>query len=130
MEVEGTEGIDFKICDHCRHRIPISVIENHTLSCMRRNWFCEICQDVFEKSRKEEHIQNFHSKILCNECGQEMEARLLENHTKNECPRRIVQCQYCPLQMPYNEKFEHEKKCGTQTINCEKCHKYVQKKGN
>jgi len=29
--------------------------------------------------------------------------------------------------MPYNEKFEHENRCGSQTERCEQCHKYIRR---
>jgi len=62
------------------------------------------------------------------ECGEALESRLIQNHKSNLCTRRIVTCEYCPLQMPYVEKYEHEQKCGSQTQKCEKCKKYIMKK--
>jgi len=120
------EGVDYKMCDNCRHPIPVGVFSNHTLACIRRNWYCEACGNVVEKTQKDQHIKDLHTLVLC-ECGQELETRLLEFHKASECPKRIVRCQYCPLEMPYVERYEHEKKCGSQTDRCEFCHKYVKK---
>lgn len=72
-------------------------------------------------------MTDFHSIVYC-ECGAALEKRLLEAHKQNDCPRRIVTCSYCPLEMPYVEKFEHEIKCGSQTIRCEQCKRYIQKR--
>lgn len=125
--LDGVEGVDYTICENCRHKIPINSSTNHSLACFRMNWFCQLCGEVFQKSKKDEHMKEFHTKVFC-ECGIEIENRFLINHKKNDCPKRIVRCEYCPLEMPYNEKFEHEKKCGAQTEKCDRCKKYIQKK--
>jgi hypothetical protein len=69
-----------------------------------------------------------HALVYC-ECGEGVETRFLESHKANECKKRTVKCEYCPLEMPYIEKFEHEMKCGSQTDRCEKCRRYIQKRG-
>eukprot|EP01114_Cavostelium_apophysatum_P014512 TRINITY_DN3787_c0_g1_i6.p1 TRINITY_DN3787_c0_g1~~TRINITY_DN3787_c0_g1_i6.p1 ORF type:complete len:1009 (+),score=225.69 TRINITY_DN3787_c0_g1_i6:144-3170(+) len=123
----GVEGVDFKLCDNCKQKVPVNVYTMHTLSCARINWYCEGCKTVVQKSNKEEHMKEFHSIVYC-ECGESMESRRLLHHKEKECNRRIVRCDYCPLEMPYLEKFEHERQCGSQTEKCEKCGRYVAKK--
>jgi len=123
------EGIDFKVCNNCWHRIPVAAFTMHTLSCSRMNWFCEECKEVVQKAKKEEHLKEYHAPIYC-ECGASMDKKKLRVHQQDECPKRIVTCSFCTLKMPYIERFEHEQKCGTQTEKCSKCHKYIQKRAS
>ena len=72
-------------------------------------------------------MEEFHSVVFC-DCGDAIEKRLLSTHKLTECPKRIVRCSYCPLDMPYVELFEHEAKCGSQTEKCDSCSRYIQKR--
>ena len=127
FDTTQVEGVDYKICDNCRHKIPMASFTMHSLSCARMNYYCEGCQSVVQKSKKEEHMAEVHTIVYC-ECGDGVEARFMEKHKLQDCKKRIVKCEYCPLEMPYIEKFEHEMKCGSQTERCEKCRKYIQKR--
>lgn len=122
----GVEGVDFKLCDNCKQRIPINIYTTHSLSCSRMNWFCDSCQMVTKRTEKEKHMSEFHAMVYC-ECGTALENRVLQTHKEIECPKRIVRCQYCPLEMPYNEKLAHENRCGSQTEKCDKCNKYIRR---
>ncbi|PRP87573.1 hypothetical protein PROFUN_04600 [Planoprotostelium fungivorum] len=121
------EGVDYKICDNCRKPINMSNYSMHSLTCARNNYLCPGCDEVIQKSKKEEHMQEVHAMVYC-ECGAHMQKRDLPLHRQNDCPKRTVTCNYCPLQMPYNERFEHEAKCGSQTVKCEGCSRYIMKK--
>ena len=33
--------------------------------------------------------------VTCDDCKGKMQRRLLHEHTRSECPNRIVQCEYC-----------------------------------
>lgn len=122
------EGIDYQICDNCHQRIPKSSFVTHSLSCSRINWYCNSCGSVIQKSQQQTHIQEKHSKITC-ECGIEIEKIFLENHKKNDCPKRLVHCDYCSLQIAYIEKYQHQIRCGSQTEKCINCNRYIKKKG-
>lgn len=129
MDTTGqTEGVDYKVCDNCKRPIPMANYSMHTLTCARNNYLCPGCNMVVQKSKKEEHTNEFHALVYC-ECGQPVEKRLLQQHKETDCPRRTSTCEFCPLQMPYVEKFEHERKCGSQTVKCDTCGRYVQKRG-
>eukprot|EP01117_Protostelium_nocturnum_P006305 TRINITY_DN2276_c1_g1_i1.p1 TRINITY_DN2276_c1_g1~~TRINITY_DN2276_c1_g1_i1.p1 ORF type:complete len:987 (-),score=366.44 TRINITY_DN2276_c1_g1_i1:33-2858(-) len=128
IDVTGQqEGVDYKTCDNCKRPIPMANYSMHSLTCARNNYLCPGCNVVVQKSQKEQHTEEFHALTVC-DCGTPIEKRLLSQHKENECPKRIVTCSYCPLQMPYVERFEHEMKCGSQTVKCETCNKYVKKK--
>ena len=38
---------------------------------------------------------------------------------------RMVECEYCELQVKAHEKYQHEDQCGSRTDICEKCQQYV-----
>lgn len=121
------EGVDFKTCDNCKRKIPISVFNTHSATCFRINWYCELCAESFQKREQHQHIEEIHSMIFC-DCGDEVERRFLASHQQSECKKRMVKCEFCPLEISYIEKFEHEQKCGSQTTKCDICNKYVAKR--
>jgi hypothetical protein len=57
-----------------------------------------------------------------------MEKRLLDEHQANECPQRMIRCEYCDLEVTFEQFTEHVDFCGARTEKCEKCGKFVQKK--
>jgi len=120
------EGIDYRFCNNCNHRVPVSAFSMHSVSCVRMNWFCSLCQIVVQRSTKEQHLKEEHAKVAC-QCGSTMEKRFLGEHKAKQCSLREVTCSFCPLQMPYEEKYEHEAKCGSLTILCDLCSSYVRK---
>jgi len=119
---------DVKNCDNCRRKIPSASFSMHQLTCLRMNTFCEQCKQAVPKSSIEQHNLDFHGKEFC-ECGQELEKYLVPNHKMNDCPLRIVRCFYCPLEMPYRNRYQHAQQCGSQTDRCENCNRYVRKRG-
>jgi hypothetical protein len=46
-DLTQVEGVDYKICDNCRHKIPMMSFNMHSLSCARMNYFCEGCKVGF-----------------------------------------------------------------------------------
>ncbi len=92
------------------------------------NWFCDACQIAVPKAEKEKHMSEAHTIVFC-ECGARLESRMLTSHKENDCPKRIVRCSFCPLEMSYIEKYEHELKCGSQTEKCDTCKRYIQRRG-
>jgi len=76
-------------------------IGNLKMYCRRKS---EGCSWVGELRLYKEHINNNVSStapcqyviVQCsNQCGAEMQRRLLDNHLKTECEERQVKCQYC-----------------------------------
>jgi hypothetical protein len=49
---EQKEGVDYKVCDNCRQKIPIAAFTMHSISCARMNWFCTACGVVVQKAQK------------------------------------------------------------------------------
>jgi len=119
--VEGVEGVDFKICINCQQRIPPAQMTMHEMRCHRINWYCVSCKMVVLKTDREKHEEQYHSKYICEWCGEEMENRLVLEHKKSDCPARNVTCRYCTLMMQYRKMWTHEQSCGAVTEVCPKC---------
>jgi hypothetical protein len=46
----------------------------------------------------------------------------MQTHKEFECPRRMVGCLYCGLQVPFYQRGEHQGMCGNRTATCSLCH--------
>jgi hypothetical protein len=44
---------------------------------------------------------------------------------ENDCPKRMMKCGYCDIDIPRDELDEHHEYCGTRTEQCFKCQKYI-----
>ncbi|XP_038615529.1 XIAP-associated factor 1 isoform X2 [Tachyglossus aculeatus] len=53
-----------------------------------------------------------------------MQQYLLEEH-KDQCTKRLVQCEFCEVDVPFSGLQEHKDQCGARTELCSDCHKYV-----
>lgn len=75
--------------------------------------------------------------VTCGDCYNEMQRRLLHNHTTSECRHRIVQCEYCQEEFEFREKEYHKdnlctrfpldcpQECGVQEIPREEVESHV-----
>eukprot|EP00455_Lapot_gusevi_P015052 TRINITY_DN17597_c0_g1_i10.p1 TRINITY_DN17597_c0_g1~~TRINITY_DN17597_c0_g1_i10.p1 ORF type:complete len:263 (-),score=76.26 TRINITY_DN17597_c0_g1_i10:141-929(-) len=122
--------------------VPLASYTIHTARCARSNWRCAECGKVMPKSQKDshvhcpqchvgleateldKHIALTHRKVPC-ECGEEFEPDLLNLHKTENCPLRLVQCKYCQVRIPANNKAEHEEICGGRSVECDICRELV-----
>ena len=107
--------------------MPPSKYDLHVATCLRMNWYCVECGQVVQKSQREQHIKEAHAVVFC-ECGEELDRSKLASHKQNDCPKRIVKCNYCPLDMPYVEIWAHEQTCGAKTQKCFFCNEWIKNK--
>jgi len=122
-----TQNGDIKICPNCRRGIPAGALMLHEAQCVRRNFRCAQCGEVMPVDQKDKHLAVAHSKLRC-ECGAEFEQDLLPIHKEFECPRRLVTCVYCGMELPYNERFTHQNDCGSRTATCPHCTKIFKRR--
>ncbi|KAJ1421334.1 Zinc finger, RING/FYVE/PHD-type [Sesbania bispinosa] len=54
-----------------------------------------------------------------------MERDILDIHKGENCPQRIVTCEFCEFPLPAIDLAEHQEVCGNRTELCHLCHKYV-----
>ncbi|KAA8538200.1 hypothetical protein F0562_027808 [Nyssa sinensis] len=54
-----------------------------------------------------------------------MERDILAVHKGENCPQRIVTCEYCEFPLPAIDLFEHQEVCGNRTEFCHLCSRYI-----
>lgn len=72
------------------------------------------------------HRREFHSLVVCDQCGVSIEAFKLPEHKKTLCSKRILMCKYCKAPKMAMEMSDHENYCGSRTERCDKCPDWVQ----
>ncbi|KAJ6730232.1 XIAP-ASSOCIATED FACTOR 1-LIKE [Salix viminalis] len=123
MEV-ASEG-STTICSHCDRAIPSSNIDLHYAHCSRNLKKCKICGDMVPKKHAEEHFLNTHAPVACSLCSETMEREILAVHKGENCPQRIVTCEFCEFPLPAIDLAEHQEVCGNRTELCHMCNRYI-----
>jgi len=113
------------ICSHCDRAIPALNIDLHYAHCSRNLERCKICGDMVPKKHAEEHFLNTHAQVSCSLCSETMEREILAVHKGENCPKRIVTCEYCEFPLPAIDLFEHQEVCGNRTELCDLCSRYI-----
>ncbi|EPS71850.1 hypothetical protein M569_02908 [Genlisea aurea] len=113
------------ICNHCDRPIPSSNIDLHLIYCSRNLEKCKVCGDMVPKKLAEEHYLSSHAPVSCSLCSETIEREIFDLHRGENCPRRIVTCEYCEFPLPAVDLLEHQEFCGNRTELCHLCHKYI-----
>ncbi|XP_022727626.1 XIAP-associated factor 1-like isoform X1 [Durio zibethinus] len=133
------------ICNHCDRAIPNSNIDLHYAHCSRNLEKCKVCGDMVPKKHAEEHFLNTHApmpqfgtkgavfpqiidiiyKVACSLCSETMEREILAIHKGENCPQRIVTCEFCEFPLPAIDLAEHQEVCGNRTELCHLCNRYI-----
>ncbi|KAK8692399.1 hypothetical protein V6N13_075859 [Hibiscus sabdariffa] len=114
-----------RICDHCDRAIPSSNIDLHYAHCSRNLEKCKVCGDMVPKKHAEEHFLNTHAPVTCSLCSETMEREILAIHKGENCPQRIVTCEFCEFPLPAIDLAEHQEVCGNRTELCHLCNRYI-----
>ncbi|KAJ1989139.1 hypothetical protein GGI25_004980 [Coemansia spiralis] len=146
---------DTKVCANCNASVPQLRLEAHRLFCERNNvkcaycgavfkrgsaeldahWHCSVCNMAGTKTDEAKHTKFYHTPKDCS-CGQGFGSMVeLAEHRRTNCPERLIECRYChilvaqgaegPVEARLLEMREHEWGCGSRSISCAKCKKYV-----
>ncbi|MED6216761.1 hypothetical protein PIB30_010790 [Stylosanthes scabra] len=75
---------------------------------------------IFFFKRKCEFLQ-----VACSMCSETMDRDVLDIHRGENCPQRIVTCDFCEFPLPAIDLAEHQEVCGNRTELCHLCNKYV-----
>ncbi|KAM3918176.1 TNF receptor-associated factor 6 [Leptodactylus fuscus] len=59
--------------------------------------------------------------VDCGLCQQQFQKKQLQRHMEAECPRRLVSCENCVMELPYEERMGHEQTCPLAYVTCEYC---------
>ncbi|XP_065881104.1 uncharacterized protein [Euphorbia lathyris] len=113
------------LCSHCDRAIPSSNIDLHFAHCSRNLEKCKTCGDMVPRMHSDEHFFNVHAPVSCSLCSETMEREVLAVHKGENCPQRIVTCNYCEFPLPAIDLAEHQEVCGNRTDRCLNCNKYV-----
>ncbi|KAF3976240.1 hypothetical protein CMV_000560 [Castanea mollissima] len=67
------------------------------------------------RKHAEEHFLNTHAPVSCSLCSETMEREILAIHKGENCPQRIVTCEFCEFPLPAVDLAEHQEVCGNRT---------------
>ncbi|KMT20551.1 hypothetical protein BVRB_1g005330 [Beta vulgaris subsp. vulgaris] len=113
------------VCTHCDRAIPSVNIDLHYAHCSRNLEKCKVCGDMIPTKHAEEHYLSIHAPVACSLCSETMEREILDVHKGENCPQRIVTCEYCEFPLPAIDLYEHQDVCGNRTEHCYRCARYV-----
>ncbi|XP_004501053.1 uncharacterized protein [Cicer arietinum] len=113
------------ICIHCDRPIPAANIDLHSVHCARNLEKCKVCGDMVPKQHAEDHYLSTHAPVSCSLCSETMARDSLDIHKGENCPQRIVTCEFCEFPLPAIDLAEHQEVCGNRTELCQLCNKYV-----
>ncbi|XP_059636368.1 uncharacterized protein LOC132278566 [Cornus florida] len=116
---------EISVCSHCDRAIPSSNIDLHYAHCSRNLERCKVCGDMVPKKYAEDHFSSTHAPVACSLCSETMEREILAVHKGENCPQRIVTCEYCEFPLPAIDLFEHQEVCGNRTEYCNLCGRYI-----
>uniref|UniRef100_A0A2P2KYC8 XIAP-associated factor 1 n=1 Tax=Rhizophora mucronata TaxID=61149 RepID=A0A2P2KYC8_RHIMU len=54
-----------------------------------------------------------------------MDREILAIHKGENCPQRIVTCEFCEFPLPAVDLAEHQEVCGNRTELCHMCNRYI-----
>ncbi|XP_004287428.1 PREDICTED: TRAF-type zinc finger domain-containing protein 1 [Fragaria vesca subsp. vesca] len=114
-----------RICTHCERAIPSLNIDLHYAHCVRNLEKCKVCSDMIPKKHAEEHYLDNHAPVSCSLCSETMDRDILTIHKGENCPQRIVNCEFCEFPLPAVDLPEHQEVCGNRTEFCSSCRRYV-----
>ncbi|KAF6150983.1 hypothetical protein GIB67_016461 [Kingdonia uniflora] len=110
---------------HFDRTIPTANIDLHFAHCSRNLERCKVCGDMVPIKYAEEHYLHTHAPVDCSLCSESVERDILAVHKGENCPRRIVTCEYCEFPLPAVDLLEHQEVCGNRTEYCHLCSKYI-----
>ncbi|KAL6179285.1 hypothetical protein ACLB2K_050801 [Fragaria x ananassa] len=114
-----------RICTHCERAILSLNIDLHYAHCVRNLEKCKVCSDMIPKKHAEEHYLDNHAPVSCSLCSEAMDRDILTIHKGENCPQRIVNCEFCEFPLPAVDLPEHQEVCGNRTEFCSSCRRYV-----
>ena len=115
-------------CTNCQSEIEDSKMFLHEGFCKKNIKFCFKCKEKIPIEEYEEHLENHNTKKQTEqkeEIEQEKNSEKNSESNPNSNENLNIECQYCSLLVDPSEIEEHEKMCGSRTVQCEICGKYI-----
>ncbi|KAF0913494.1 hypothetical protein E2562_023241, partial [Oryza meyeriana var. granulata] len=108
-----------------QREIPSSNIDLHSVHCARNLQKCGHCGEMVARKLMDEHYNENHAPVNCTLCKEIVAREIWDLHKSEQCPQRIVACEYCEFELPAVELHEHQDVCGNRTEFCQTCKKYI-----
>ena len=114
-------------CTNCQSEIEDSKMFLHEGFCKKNIKYCFKCKEKIPIEEYEEHLENHNVKKPEKKEEIEQEKNSEKNVESNSHSNENlnIECQYCSLLVDPSEIEEHEKMCGSRTVQCEICGKYI-----
>ena len=114
-QLDGCQFVQLH-CLHCTENFQRSIIDIHqNQHCPKRPFSCEYCKE-FESNYQDITANHWsvcgYYLVECpNKCGKTLYRNILKNHTANECPLTVVNCDFqragCDVRLPRNKMPAH-----------------------
>ena len=113
-------------CSNCQSEIEDSKMILHERFCKINIKYCFQCKEKIPIEEYEEHLEN-HNEIKPEHKEDEFKNEIKEEvpYTNNKEDNLNIECQYCSLLVDTSELEEHETMCGSRTVKCDICGKYI-----
>ncbi|CAH8852707.1 unnamed protein product [Trichobilharzia szidati] len=113
-----------RICVNCKESVLESNFILHEAFCSRNLTTCPDCGENVLRTLLSKHHCEKHEQNQCSKCGSLLRKCDVAEH-EVVCPRRLVGCIYCNLEVSMDELDEHESRCGSRTEFCSGCGSFV-----
>lgn len=132
-------------CDNCHQWISKKQFGMHSIQCARINVWCPQCSATVKRSEAathahcpqcnvamhrdelSKHVDLLHSSAKC-VCGALVPGEAMDAHKANDCPLRLLTCDYCQILLPSSEMPAHVEYEKAKSIPCELCGANVSRK--
>eukprot|EP01084_Bolivina_argentea_P233712 393568_1 len=110
--------------DQCKWKEKVKDFEKHSHECLYMIIECNACEmHICKRKDIDKHLEQCPDVLIyCpNQCGEKLERRWVENHTKTECPESIVDCpnHECKMQISRKDIDAHTKnECEERIVFC------------
>ena len=75
--------METELCEHCKKEVPAENYLMHSAHCKRNIQLCPLCGQAISRKDAKEHLQEYHEKIDCVQCGQKTTRIDEENQIKS-----------------------------------------------
>ncbi|KAF3632096.1 putative MADS-box transcription factor 27-like [Capsicum annuum] len=113
------------ICNNCDREIPSLNLDLHVAHCSLKLEKCKICGLMVPKKHADKHFLKKHAPVTCSLCNETVEREELAVHKGENCPQRMLACEYCEFPLPAIDLIEHQEVCGNRTELCHLCSRYI-----
>ncbi|XP_072172049.1 TNF receptor-associated factor 6-like [Diadema setosum] len=81
------------------------------------------CPELVELRNIDNHreVCEFRTEPCPNLCGASMRRKSITNHLESSCPKRLVECEFCQMDIAFDDKQNHILQCPERPMSCQFC---------